>query len=384
MNVSLDEHRLGGLRWIVLRGPDQEAFRALGEHMRDEMAALIKTWGLVARLREHVSGSPGRDRLASVRQASTLGFPEPWAELAAFAEGCTVPFDDLALMNFRGDLGLVTGGIGCSDLAWRRECSLIGHNEDGAPENVGHCALLTLALDGLPTVTGFWYPGFLPANAFTVTADGLVWTIDHLPVALPGDGAARHFVGRGLQRSARTLDAAVDYLKTHASAGGFAYTIGDRSGRIVSVEAMAGRHAAVEAGPQAAGPQAAGPLLWHTNHGRYLPGAEPAPEGTSVARGQTLSALEAPAKDPDPAWFLRVLAGAPLPDGVRSDREPGNPAITLCTFIADLTAGEAVIAARDEAPVTISLPDLAEGRPHRQRQLASVGDSGHQADTGRR
>ena len=384
MSVSLDEHRLGGLRWIVLRGPDREAFRALGEHTRDEMAALTKTWGLVAKLRRHVNGPPGRERLASVRGASAQGFPAAWAELAAFAEGCAVPFEDLALMNFRGDLGLVTGGIGCSDLAWRRERSLIGHNEDGAPENLGQCALLTLALDGLPTVTAFWYPGFLPANAFTVTADGLVWTIDHLPVASPGDGAARHFVGRGLQRSARTLDAAVDYLKTHPSAGGFAYTIGDRSGRIVSVEAMAGRHAAVEAGPQAAGPQAAGPLLWHTNHGRYLPGAEPAPEGTSVARGQTLSAFEAPAKDPDPAWFLRVLAGAPLPDGVRSDREPGNPAITLCTFIADLTAGEAVIAARDEAPVTISLPDLAEGRPHRQRQLASVGDSGHQADTGRR
>ena len=399
MSVSLDEHRLGGLRWIVLRGPDREAFRALGEHTRDEMAALTKTWGLVAKLRRHVNGPPGRERLASVRGASAQGFPAAWAELAAFAEGCAVPFEDLALMNFRGDLGLVTGGIGCSDLAWRRERSLIGHNEDGAPENLGQCALLTLALDGLPTVTAFWYPGFLPANAFTVTADGLVWTIDHLPVASPGDGAARHFVGRGLQCSARTLDAAVDYLKTHPSAGGFAYTIGDRSGRIVSVEAMAGRHAAVEAGPQAAGPQAAGPqaarpqaagpqaagpLLWHTNHGRYLPGAEPAPEGTSVARGQTLSALEAPAKDPDPAWFLRVLAGAPLPDGVRSDREPGNPAITLCTFIADLTAGEAVIAARDEAPVTISLPDLAEGRPHRQRQLASVGDSGHQADTGRR
>jgi hypothetical protein len=394
MSVSLDEHRLGGLRWIVLRGPDREAFRALGEHTRDDMAALTKTWELVAKLRRHVNGPPGRERLASVRGASAQGFPAAWAELAAFAEGCAVPFEDLALMNFRGDLGPVTGGIGCSDLAWRRERSLIGHNEDGAPENLGQCALLTLALDGLPTVTAFWYPGFLPANAFTVTADGLVWTIDHLPVASPGDGAARHFVGRGLQRSARTLDAAVDYLKTHPSAGGFAYTIGDRSGRIVSVEAMAGRHAAVEAGPQtegpqaagpqATGPQAAGPLLWHTNHGRYLPGAEPAPEGTSVARGQTLSAFEAPAKDPDPAWFLRVLAGAPLPDGVRRDREPGDQAITLCTFVADLTAGEAVIAARDEAPVTISLPDLAEGRPHRQRQLASVGDSGHQADTGRR
>jgi hypothetical protein len=89
-----------------------------------------------------------------------------------------------------------------------------------------------------------------------------------------------------------------------------------------------------------------------------------------VARGLTLSALTVPEKDPDPAWFLHILAEAPRPDGVRCDQGPGDPAITLCTFIADLTAGEAVIAARDEQPVTIPLPDLAEGHPHRQRQLA--------------
>jgi hypothetical protein len=365
MNVSLDEHRLGGLRWIVLRGPDRQAYQALGEHVRDEMATLVKAWGLVAKLRQHVSGPPGSDRLASVRQASVARFPEAWAELAAFAEGSAVPFEDLALMNFRGDLGPVTGGIGCSDLAWRRKRSLIGHNEDGAPENVGQCALLTLALDDLPVVTAFWYPGFLPSNAFTVTADGLVWTIDHLPVAVPGDGAARHFVGRGLQRSARTLDAAVDYLRTNPSAGGFAYTIGDQSGRIVNVEAAAGRHAAVEADPES------DPLLWHTNHGRYLPGAEPVSGGNSAARGNTLSALAVPEPDPGPAWFLRVLADEPLPHGVRRDHEGGDPAITLCTFIADLTAGEAVFAARDEQPVTIPLRDLAEGRPDRQRRFVS-------------
>ena len=60
----------------------------------------------------------------------------------------------------------------------------------------------------------------------------------------------------------------------------------------MNAEAAAGRLAAVEAGT---GP---GPLLWHTNHGRYLPGAEPEADGTSAARGETLDALGVPAGSP--------------------------------------------------------------------------------------
>ena len=363
MSVSLDEYRLGGLRWIVLTGPERDAFRALGEHVRSELAELTMAWPALPRLRGHVADPPGRDRLAAVRRASAERSAAAWAEIAAFAEGADVPLDDLALLNFRGDLGLVEGGIGCSDLAWRRDRSVIAHNEDGAPEDVGRCALLTLAADGRPPVTAFWYPGFLPANAFTVTGDGLVWTIDHLPVAVPGDGAGRHFVGRGLQRSARTVDQVVDYLRTHPSAGGFAYTVGGRAGRIVNVEAAAGRHACVEAGSG---------LLWHTNHGRYVPGAEPSGRGTSVARGQTLDALPLPAEDPDPAWFLRVLADAPLPDGVRADPGPASRATTLCTFVADLTAGMAVLKVRGDPPVAIPLASLAGGDPSGQHLPAAA------------
>jgi hypothetical protein len=362
MSVSIDEHRLGGLRWIVVNGPDRDAFRALGEHVRGELAALAEAWPVLPRLRQHVSGPPGRDRLAAVQRATAESFGAEWAELASFAEGAKVPFDDLALLNVRGDLGLVEGGIGCSDLAWRRDRSVIAHNEDGAPEDVGRCALLTLTGNGRPPVTAFWYPGFLPANAFAVTGDGLVWTIDHLPVAAPGRGAGRHFVGRGLQRSARTVQAAVDYLREHPSAGGFAYTIGDRAGRVVNVEASAGQHAFVAAGP------GQGPLLWHTNHGRYVSGAGPSAGGTSVARGETLGALAVPAADPDPSWFLRALTSPP-PDGVRADPAPGRRATTLCTIVADLTAGEAVIAGRGDQPVAIPLSDLAEGHPHAQRPL---------------
>jgi hypothetical protein len=334
MSVSLAEHRLGGLRWIVLNGPDREAFGALGEHVQGELAALAEAWPVLPRLRRRVSGSPGRELLAAARRATAESFPAEWAELAAFAAGAGVRFDDLVLLNLRGDLGLVDGGIGCSDLGWRGERSVVAHN---------------------------WYPGFVPANAFALTGDGLVWTVDHLPVAAPGPGAGRHFVGRGLQRMARTVDDAVGYLRSRPSAGGFAYTIGDRAGRVVSVEAAAGRHAVVEAGP------GRGPLLWHTNHGRYLSGAEPEAGGTSAARGQTLDALGVPAEDPGSSWFLDVLTSPP-PGGVRSDPGPdGRGLTTLCTLVADLTAGEAVIAPRGEPPVAIPLADLAEGNPRAQR-----------------
>ena len=50
------------------------------------------------------------------------------------------------------------------------------------------------------------------------------------------------------------------------------------------------------------------------------------------------------------------------PAGVRSDPAPdGQGLTTLCTLVADLTAGQAVIAARDGQPVTIPLADLAAG-----------------------
>ena len=365
MSVSLAEHRLGGLRWIVLNGPDREAFGALGEHVRGELAALAEAWPALPRLRRHVSGPPGRDLARGPPRHGGI-LPAEWAELAAFAAGAGVQFDDLVLLNLRGDLGLVDGGIGCSDLGWRGERSVVAHNEDGAPEDVGRCALLTLTGNGRPAVTTFWYPGFLPANAFALTDDGLVWTVDHLPVAAPGPGAGRHFVGRGLQRTARTVDDAVGYLRSRPSAGGFAYTIGDRAGRVASVEAAAGRHAFVEAGP------GRGPLLWHTNHGRYLSGADPEADGTSAARGETLDALGVPAEDPGPSWFLDVLTGPP-PVGVRSDPGPGGRGLTtLCTLIADLTAGEAVIAPRGEPPVAIPLADLAEGNPRAQSNFETA------------
>jgi Acyl-coenzyme A:6-aminopenicillanic acid acyl-transferase len=354
MTARVGEQRLGGLRWIVVRGAAEEAFGCLGAHLREEIREAVAGWPLLAQLRRHVARSPGRERLAAVRRASQARFGEEWAELAALAAGAGVAPGDLALLNFRGDLGTVEPpGHGCSDLAWRRARSFLAHNEDDDDFLDGRCVLLTLALAGRPAVTSFWKPGFLPGHTITFAETGLVWAIDHLPVAQPGPGAGRHLVARGLQRAAATADEALAYLRGHPSAGGFAYLIGDRAGRVLMVESAAGQCALREAGDD-------GPLVWHTNHGRDVSGAEDGPRGTSRKRGDLLSSLAVPAGEPDAAWFLRVLA-APPPAGVRADPAAGDRTVTLCTFVTDLTGGEVTVLPRGEAAVTVSLAALAAG-----------------------
>jgi Acyl-coenzyme A:6-aminopenicillanic acid acyl-transferase len=377
MTVRVSEQHLGDLRWIVLRGPADEAFRALGAAGRAQIREVLTDWPMMAQLRDHVAG-PGARPLAAVRQASEAAFPRVWAELAAMADGAGVPAGDLALLNLRGDVGVfpattgpaatgpaATGpaagaGGGCSDLAWRRQRSFIAHNEDELEFFEGRGAMLTLLLDDLPPVAAYWKPGFVPSSTVTATADGLAWSIDHMPAAAPGAGAGRHFVARGLQRAVTTTGQAVTYLREHPSAGGFAYTIGDRSGRVVGVEASAGQYACHETGQE-------GPLMWHTNHGRYVAGAGSPAGGSSMIRGEVLESLEVPAGEPDTTWFTRVLAGAPPPGGVRADPGGGNPNATLCTFVVNLTDGEMTVLPRGAAPVTIGLDDLARGNTGGQR-----------------
>src|SRR5256885_9448096 len=107
MTVTLEEQRLGALRWMVLSGPGAEAFRALGCHMRAEIRAVVGEWDYLAELRQHVAGPPGRERLAAVARASGGGVPGGWAEPAPLADGAGLPLGGLALPDFRRELGAV-------------------------------------------------------------------------------------------------------------------------------------------------------------------------------------------------------------------------------------------------------------------------------------
>jgi hypothetical protein len=377
MTASITEQAVAGLRWVVVAGPRLAAFRALGELASDEIREVLESMPERGALERFVATSQGRALLDRVISETTRAQPTEYAELAALAAGAGIDFDTVLLANLRGDLG-GRDGTGCSDLGWRRARSLVAHNEDGAPALQGRFMLLTLAVDGEAPVTTEWYAGFLPSNTLAVTGHGLVWGINHVQVSAPTLGAGRHFVARGLQQ-ARSLDAAIDYLSTHASAGGFAYTFGEAvSGRVATAEAVAGRVVVVEAHP------ATRSLMWHTNHLRYL-GGEPAspPENSlageidpstadeaarslgladeSMARGRVLDALTVPAAEPSPDWFLDILTSA-APDGVYRSAEHGDPLMTLCSAATDLTAGEVTLQPRGSPRVTLPLADLAAGR----------------------
>lgn len=358
MGAALREQKLGPVRWLVVSGQSGDCFRVLGAHMRTEIREAVTEWASTRILREHVSASPGREQFAAVVSATQAHFAAEWAELAALADGADVAAEDLALLNFRGDLGRVEGSFNCSDLAWRRSRSFIAHNEDQGVSMTGRCVLLTLDIDGLPPVWAFWCPMFLPGNAFSVT-DRLVVSVDSLTVPEPGPWAGRHFIARGLQRRCHTVGEAIEFLRANPSASGYAYTIGDYpagghggaagTGRIAGVEAVRDELHAVDVG----GP--AGPLFWHTNHARFLPGTIGA---DTCERAGVLAARPVPGEEPDTAWVLQLLADAPVPNGVRVDPAAEHPFLTLCTFVADLTEGVATLQWRDASPARLPLRAL--------------------------
>ncbi|GCE41632.1 hypothetical protein Rhow_005291 [Rhodococcus wratislaviensis] len=369
MNARIDETTVAGLRWVVVTGERIAAFTLLGEYARASITTVQKQLPEREGLHAFTRSGRGRRILADVATATEQAYPHLTAELRALAAGATLPYEDLLLANLRGDLG-VDDGTGCTDLAWRGTSSFIAHNEDGAPALDGHFMLLTLHIDGDLPVTVQWYPGFLPSNTLAANAAGLVWGINHIQVTTPIAAPGRHFVARRLQQCTTFTDA-VDFLRTHPSAGGFAYTIGETdTGRVAVVETAAGRHAVRELSPERA-------FEWHTNHIRFMPNSPdraPADAATanlgqrdeSLARGRVLEDIT-PALEPDVDWFDRVLTGSPVPTGVHRTAAGDDPLATLCTTVTNLTDRTIFIRNRHDRTATLSLADFVAGPPSAER-----------------
>jgi acyl-CoA:6-aminopenicillanic acid acyl transferase len=345
--VAVVERRLGETPWVVVRGERVAAFRALGEYASDRITEAVATVPDLATQRRRLADPAVARQYAAVAAATESEYPREWAELAALAAGSGADLDDLLLLNLRGDLG-VDDGTGCSDLGYvAAGRGFVAHNEDGAAAQRGRCLLLTLLIDGDVPVTCWWCPGFVPANTFVVTGHGLVWGIDHIGVRQPAAAPGRHFVARAAQHQPTHADV-VRHLTTSRAAGGFAYTVGTIGHPAVTqVETAAGRSHARAVRPDS-------PLCWHTNHLLDLPSTMDKSYPNSLDRARFLRGLRVP-EAPGTDWFLSVLAGASLPNGVRRD---DNGVATLATFVVDLAKETATIQPADTRPLTVPVADL--------------------------
>ncbi|WNF00962.1 C45 family autoproteolytic acyltransferase/hydrolase [Streptomyces luomodiensis] len=372
MGAHVREQEFAGLRWLVASGEREEVFEMLGQAARSEIRTVHQELPEAEALHIWARTELGSAHLRRLVSETRRSCPTQVRELRALAQGAGL--ESLMLANLRGDLG-TDDGTGCTDLGWRRSRSYVAHNEDGAPALEGRLMLLTLLIDGDVPVTTQWYPGFLPANTYVATGHGLVWGINHIQATRPALAAGRHFVARALQQ-APDLEAAVQLLRTVPSAGGFAYTIGAReTGRVVVVEAVAGRSALVEAQP-------AHPLQWHTNHLRHhplpldVPSTQPSSGAGSLgqraagslggyeesqARGKVLAGLDVPDREPSVDWFLDALTSAPLPRGVYRTAAGSDPLMTLCTTVTDLDADSITLRIPGRPSATLPLSAYVRG-----------------------
>lgn len=254
---------VSGLGWTVLSGDRRDVMVALGA----EHAAAIAAWRATDSWQQLVRRATGeRERqFDAVVASSRRLLPAESAELDWLAQGAGVPEPELWALNLRGDLG--RDGIGCSDLCTASGPGvLMGHNEDGDGQLAGLVRLVTLRIDGDPSMTVVWYPGMLPANSFVTTSAGLTFGMDHVPVHRAGTaGAGRHLVARHAQRQGDGARARAA-LRQIPCAGGFAFDVADGpAGRGDIIENAAGRVSAVTAGVAASDEP-----LRHTNHLQFI------------------------------------------------------------------------------------------------------------------
>jgi predicted choloylglycine hydrolase len=188
----------------------------------------------------------GRARYQELFDLNRARYPEYFSELEGLAQGAGRPFEELFLTNMRGEYREYLHGLqtrGCSDCAVVTDgATLIGHNEDGAPEFCGNMYIVHAKVLGKPAFTALSYPGFLCGNAFGFNAEGVCFSIDNVRPRDVRVGVGRHFIARSLLE-ARSLNDSIERVTVPGRALGFSYTIGSvRERRVVHVEVAPGTH----------------------------------------------------------------------------------------------------------------------------------------------
>lgn len=218
---------------VAAGGTPREIGRALGRFGAGSLRRLVMPGAYWARTVAEAGGTRARAMEAATRAA----LPEIAAEVEGLAEGLGLPFDQVFAWMARGDLRPdVPEGCTTVMLPGFGGERVIGHNEDGGPEELSACGLALVKPEHTVDFAAFFYPGSLPGGSFGMNAEGLVVTVNNVRAARKGDGVPRNLVGRAMM-ACRTLDQAVRLIEALPRAGGFHFALAQAGDpRLLSVE----------------------------------------------------------------------------------------------------------------------------------------------------
>ena len=275
----------------------------------------------------------GQARYRCLLELHQIRYPDYLAELEGIAQGSRRSFEDLFLVNLRGEYRTFFQDAevrGCSDCALVTDnAALIGHNEDGSPVFRGNLYLVHARVEGKPAFTALSYPGFLCGNAFGFNAKGICFSVDHVQPRDVRVGVSRHFIARSLLE-ARSLDDAIERATVPGRASGFSYTIGSiPERRVVLVEVAPGDHHVREIRG----------AYFHANHYQELADADQIISPSSRARVERAKVMMQKSPPQNAAEVLSILGDQTNEQyPIRRTATVPDQSATLCTALFDLDA----------------------------------------------
>ncbi|MHC4432007.1 MAG: C45 family autoproteolytic acyltransferase/hydrolase [Planctomycetota bacterium] len=278
----------------------------------------------------------GQARYRELLDLNRTRYPSYFAELEGMAEGAGHSFEELFLVNMRGEYrGFLyeydeNDIRGCSDCSLvTDETAIIGHNEDGSPAFRDNMYIVHARIAGKPEFTALSYPGFLCGNAFGFNSQGICFSVDNVLPRETKAGVGRHFIARSLLEAC-SLEDAIERVTVPGRASGFSYTIGSIPER---------RVVQVEVAPDSYRVQEIGGAKFHANQYQELADANQVIHPSSQARVERAGALMQQAQPVDAAGVLTILGDRSNPTyPIYRTATPPDHSATFCTALFDLDA----------------------------------------------
>lgn len=319
------------LEQFEVRGSHHDVGFAIGERFARQIHKGLDNYPFLQKqILPYHQTAEGQARFQELLALHRARYPDYVAELEGMAQGAGRSFQDLFLVNQRGEYtGYLRGPApGCFDCALvTNDVALIGHNEDGSPTFRDNMYLVQARVGDKPAFTALLYPGFLPGNAFGFNAAGICFSADNVQPRRTRVGVGRHFLARSLLE-ARSLDDAIERVTAPGRASGFGYTIGSvHERRVVYVEVAPGSHHVREVRG----------CYVHANHYRELTAVEQIIGWSSRARvGRAEAILQQ--RPPQDATGVLAILGDQTHDQYPIFRTaiPPDKLATLCIALFDL------------------------------------------------